>query len=139
MSVDHSRPYQLYRVDDLEIRERFGIGIQFLVSPDQGDSQMLSQGIIHVDPGASTSLHVHRYSGETFYGLEGHGELWIAGEIVPCHAREHIVFIPPGVPHAPRNPDDRKMFRAMFVHVPGIINGDTYTVDEDGNPIEGLK
>lgn len=139
MGIDHSRPYQLYHVDDRETLDRFGIGIQFLVSPFQGDSPMLSQGIIHVAPGRSTSLHVHRYSGETFYGLEGRGELWIAGEIVPCHAHEHIVFIPPGVPHAPRNPDDSATFRAMFVHVPGIINGDTYTVDEAGNPVEGIK
>lgn len=137
--VDHSRPYQLYRVDEQTIRQRLGIGIQFLVSPDQGDSQMLSQGIIHVEPGHSTSLHVHRYSGETFYGLEGRGEIVIAGEVVPCNAGEHLVFIPPGVPHAPRNPDDHDMFRAMFVHVPGIIDGDTYTVDEDGNPVEGVK
>lgn len=137
--ADHSLSYHLYRVEDCEIRQRLGIGIQFLVSPDQGDSQMLSQGIIHVEPGYSTTTHVHRYSGETFYGLEGRGEIVIAGEVVPCNAGEHIVFIPPGVPHAPRNPDPEQTFRAMFVHTPAIINGDTYTCDMDGNPVEGEK
>ncbi len=137
--TDHSLPYHLYNVDDCEIRKRLGIGIQFLVSPDQGGSQMLSQGIIHIEPGYSTTTHVHRYSGETFYGLEGKGEIVIAGEVVPCNAGEHIVFIPPGVPHAPRNRDPEQTFRAMFVHTPAIINGDTYTCDMDGNPEEGEK
>lgn len=137
--TDHSRPYQLYNVEDCEVRNRLGIGIQFLVSPDQGGSQMLSQGIIHIEPGYSTTLHVHRYSGETFYGLEGQGEIVIAGEVVPCHAGRHVIFIPPGVPHAPRNPEANGIFRAMFVHVPAILNGDTYPVDVDGNPVEGEK
>lgn len=136
---DHSRPYHLYNVEECEIRDRLGIGIQFLVSPDLGGSQMLSQGIIHIEPGSSTTLHVHRYSGETFYGLQGQGEIVIAGEVVPCHAGKHVVFIPPGVPHAPRNPEGNGIFRAMFVHVPAIINGDTYPVDMDGNPVEGEK
>ena len=136
---DHSRPYQLYRVEDCEIRDRLGIGIQFLVSPDQGGSQMLSQGIIHIESGHSTTLHVHRYSGETFYGLEGRGEIVIAGVVVPCHAGEHVIFIPPGVPHAPRNPEGNATFRAMFVHTPAILDGDTYTVDMDGNPVAGEK
>jgi mannose-6-phosphate isomerase-like protein (cupin superfamily) len=137
--VDHSRPYQLHRIAERRIRKRLGIGIQFLLRPDQGDAQMLSQGIIHVDPGVATARHVHRYSGETFYGLEGEGEIEIAGEIVPCCAHEHIVWIPPGVPHAPRNPSPDTVFRAMFVHTPAIVNGDTYLVDERGERIEGEK
>ena len=137
--VDHSRPYQLHRVGERRIRSRLGIGIQFLLRPDQGDTQMLSQGIIHVDPGVTTDRHVHRYSGETFYGLEGEGEIEIDGEIVSCNAHEHIIWIPPGVPHAPRNPSSETVFRAMFVHVPAIVNGDTYLVDENGARIAGEK
>jgi len=97
--------------------------------------------VVHVCsyPGVTTNRHIHRYSGETFYALEGTGEIEIAGEIVPCRAHEHIVFIPPGVPHAPRNPDRHSTFRAMFVHVPAILNGDTYLVDDQGNPVPGEK
>lgn len=138
--MDHSKSYQLYDVNEPPVRNRLGIGIQFLMNTDQDDTQMFDQGIIHVDSGESVTRHVHRYSGETFYGLEGKGEIVVDGEAVPCHANEHLVFIPPGVPHYPRNPDDADgTFRAMFVHSPAIINGDTYTVDEDGNPTDGEK
>lgn len=138
--MDHSQPYQLYDVDEPPVRDRLDIGIQFLMNTDQDDTQLFDQGIIYVEPGESVTRHVHRYSGETFYGLEGEGEIVVAGESVPCHADEHLVFIPPGVPHYPRNPDDADdTFRAMFIHSPAIINGDTYTVDEDGNRIEGEK
>lgn len=138
--MDHSQPYQLYKVDEPPVRDRLGIGIQFLMNTDQGDTQMFDQGIIYVDPGESVTPHVHRYSGETFYGLEGEGEIIIGDESVPCHANNHLVFIPPGVPHYPRNPDNAdETFRAMFIHSPAIINGDTYTVDEEGNRIEGEK
>ena len=134
--MDHSESYHLYEVAQQPVRDRLGIGIQFLLNPDKGDTQMLSQGIIHVEPGRSVRLHVHRYSGETFYGLEGKGEILIDGDVVPCHANKHLIFTPPGVPHSPRNVDDRQTFRAMFIHVPAIINGDTYTVDEKGNPVD---
>jgi mannose-6-phosphate isomerase-like protein (cupin superfamily) len=138
--MDHSEPYHLYEVDEPEVRDRLGIGIQFLMNTDQGDTQMFDQGIIHVDPGEEVTRHVHRYSGETFYGMEGEGEIVIDGETVPCHADEHLVFIPPGVPHYPRNPEDAEgIFRAMFIHSPAIVNGDTYTVDEDGNPVDAEK
>ncbi|WP_227378127.1 cupin domain-containing protein [Haladaptatus halobius] len=111
-----------------------------MMNTDQGDSPMFDQGIIHVDPGESVTRHVHRYSGETFYGFQGEGEIIIEGESVPCHAGQHLVFIPPGVPHYPRNPEDAdEVFRAMFVHSPAILNGDTYTVDSDGNPIDAEK
>jgi mannose-6-phosphate isomerase-like protein (cupin superfamily) len=138
--MDHSNSYNLYEVDEPEVRDRLGIGIQFLMNTDQDDTQMFDQGIIHVDPGEEVTRHVHRYSGETFYGMEGEGEIIIDGEPVPCHADEHLVFIPPGVPHYPRNPEDAdETFRAMFIHSPAVINGDTYTVDEDGNPIDAEK
>ncbi|MFC7156922.1 cupin domain-containing protein [Halomarina halobia] len=139
--MDHSRPYHLYEVGEQPIDDRLGIGIQFLMNAkDRDDAQMFDQGIIHVEPGESVTRHVHRYSGETFYGLEGEGEIVIEGEPVPCHANEHLVFIPPGVPHYPRNPGDAgETFRAMFIHSPAIINGDTYTVDEAGNPVDGEK
>lgn len=101
---------------------------------------MFDQGIIHIDPGNSVTPHVHRYSGETFYCLEGRGEIVIKGETVPCHVGEHLVFIPPGVPHSPRTPEDAdETFRAMFIHSPAVLNGDTYLVDEDGDPIDAEK
>ncbi|WP_251329677.1 cupin domain-containing protein [Haloplanus pelagicus] len=135
--MDHSQSYHLYDVDEPEVRDRLGIDIQFLMNVDQGDTQMFDQGIITVDPGESVTPHVHRYSGETFYGLDGEGEIVVDGESVPCHADDHLVFIPPGVPHYPRNPADRDgPFRAMFIHSPAVLNGDTYTVDEDGNPAD---
>jgi mannose-6-phosphate isomerase-like protein (cupin superfamily) len=138
--MDHSQPYQLYEIDEPPIRDRLGIGIQFLMNTDQDDTQMFDQGIIYVESGESVTPHVHRYSGETFYGLEGEGEIVIAGEPVPCHADEHLVFIPPGVPHYPRNPSDTgETFRAMFIHSPAIINGDTYPVDENSNRIKDEK
>ena len=138
--MDHSEPYQLYQIDEAPIRDRLGIGVQFLMNTDQGDTQMFDQGIIHIDPGKAVTPHVHRYSGETFYCLEGQGEITIDGEQVPCHAGEHLVFIPPGVPHAPFNPADAdETFRAMFIHSPAVLNGDTYLVDEDGNPIDEEK
>jgi len=139
--MDHSKPYHLYEVDEQPIDDRLGIGIQFLMNAKaQDDNQMFDQGIIHVEPGESVTRHVHRYSGETFYGMEGEGEIVVNGETVPCHADDHLVFIPPGVPHYPHNPEgaDGK-FRAMFIHSPAIINGDTYAVDEDGNPIDPEK
>jgi mannose-6-phosphate isomerase-like protein (cupin superfamily) len=139
--MDHSDPYTLYEVDEQPIDDRLGIGIQFLMNAkDRDDTQMFDQGIIHVEPGESVTRHVHRYSGETFYGLEGEGEIVIEGDPVPCHADDHLVFIPPGVPHYPRNPENADdTFKAMFIHSPAIINGDTYTVDADGNPVDAEK
>lgn len=139
-NMDHSKPYQLYQVDEQPVWDRLGIEIQFLMNTDRDDTQMFDQGIIHVEPGRSVTRHVHRYSGETFYGLQGRGEIVIEGDAVPCHAAEHLVFIPPGVPHYPRNPEDAdETFKAMFIHSPAVINGDTYTVDEAGNPIDAEK
>jgi len=138
--MNHSEPYTRYEVDDQPIRDRLGIGIQFLMNTDRGDTQMFDQGIIHVDPGESVTRHVHRYSGETFYGLEGDGEIVVDGEVVPCRAHEDLVFIPPGVPHYPRNPEDAGgAFRAMFVHAPAVIDGDTYPVVGDGVPTDAEK
>lgn len=138
--MDHSDPFELYEVDEAPIRDRLGIGIQFLMNTDQGDTQMFDQGIIHIEPGKAVTRHVHRYSGETFYGLDGQGEIVIDGESVPCHADEHLVFIPPGVPHSPRNPEaPDETFRAMFIHSPALLNGDTYTVDTNRNRIDAEK
>lgn len=139
--MDHSAAYHRYEVDEQPIDDRLGIGIQFLMeSKHREGTQMFDQGIIHVEPGEGVTRHVHRYSGETFYGLEGEGEIVVEGEPVPCHAHEDLVFIPPGVPHYPRNPEEAtETFRAMFIHSPAILNGDTYTVDEDGNPIDDEK
>jgi mannose-6-phosphate isomerase-like protein (cupin superfamily) len=137
MGIDHSEPYHLYEVDQQEVRDRLGIGIQFLMNTDKGDPGMFDQGIIHVDPGRSVSRHVHRYSGETFYGMQGKGEVVVDGEPVPCHADDHLVWIPPGVPHYPRNPEGAdEVFKAMFIHCPAVLNGDTYTVDENGEPTD---
>ncbi|MFB6157424.1 MAG: cupin domain-containing protein [Haloferacaceae archaeon] len=138
--MDHADAYTLYEVDDQPVRDRLDIGIQFLMNTDRGDSQMFDQGIIHVEPGESVTRHVHRYSGETFYGMAGAGEIVVDGDVVPCHADDHLVFIPPGVPHYPRNPADADgTFRAMFVHSPALVNGDTYTVDADGNRSDAEK
>lgn len=138
--MDHHESVTVYEVDEQPTRDRLGIGIQFLMNTDKGDQQMFDQGIIHVEPGKSVTRHVHRYSGETFYGMAGAGEIVVDGEAVPCRADEQLVFIPPGVPHYPRNPTDAdETFKAMFVHTPAVINGDTYTVDADGNPVDAEK
>lgn len=70
-TMNHSESYQLYRVDEQPVWDRLDIDIQFLMNTDRDDTQRFDQGIIHVDLGKSVTRHVHRYSGETFYGMEG--------------------------------------------------------------------
>jgi mannose-6-phosphate isomerase-like protein (cupin superfamily) len=135
--MDHTASATVYEIDDQPVRDRLGVAIQFFMNTDRGDTQLFDQGVVTVEPGEPVTRHVHRHSGETFYGMAGEGEIVVAGEPRPCHADEHLVFVPPGVPHYPRNPADADgAFRAMFVHVPALLDGDTYPVDEDGNPVE---
>lgn len=135
--MDHSQSAVLYELDEHRSRDRLDVEITFPMNIDKGDTQMLDHAFVGLEPGEQVARHVHRYSGETFYAVEGKGEIIVEGEPYPCHADEHIVFLPPGTPHYPRNPEDAdERFRVMGVHVPALLNGDTYLVDEDGNKLD---
>lgn len=98
------------------------------------DGAFASTFEVVVPPGFDVGAHIHHRSGEFFYVLEGELDLlafeptirteerwydWVSatGNRVVRAAAEGCMFVPPGCPHAFRNPTDRPA-RMLFQSYP---------------------
>ena len=88
----------------------------FLDSRQTDGSVYLVEG--RMEPGDSVSPHVHTHEDEIFHVLEGEVELMSDGEWQPGRAGD-IIFLPRGIAHAIRVPDDSGPARVLNYVFPG--------------------
>lgn len=93
-----------------------GKGTALLLLNEETGARAASLGVLELQGGAGVPEHVHAHSEELLYVEEGRAEMTIEGRVLPVRAGD-AVYIPAGVPHAARVPEDTPRFRAVQVYV----------------------
>src|SRR6516162_8032943 len=88
------------RVDNSRVIRAFGQEARVLVGSEQtGDGFCLCR--ISASPGSVTPPHLHRTTDETFLIESGEIEVNRGGEVLRGR-RGDVIYLPKGIPHAPR-------------------------------------
>jgi putative monooxygenase len=88
---------------------------RLLVNAETGASAA-SLGILELRAGAGVPEHLHAHSVEMLYVEEGHVEMAIEGRALSVRPGD-AVYIPAGVRHTARVPEDVPRFRAVQIYV----------------------
>jgi putative monooxygenase len=93
-----------------------GKGTALLLVNEETGARAASLGVLELQGGAGVAEHVHEDSVEMLYVEEGGAEMTIEGQVLPVRPGD-AVYIPAGVRHAARIPEDTPRFRAVQVYV----------------------
>jgi mannose-6-phosphate isomerase-like protein (cupin superfamily) len=94
-----------------------------MTKSDLGGSlrQLVKEKYVHFligyfNPGESMKAHIHTVPEEIYYVLQGRGEMTLGKEKVKIE-RGMAIYIPPNVPHGPKNTGKEPLVIA-FIHSP---------------------
>ncbi len=93
-----------------------GRGTAILLVNEETGARAASLGVLELQGGAGVPEHVHEDSVEMLYVEEGGAEMTIEGQVLPVRSGD-AVYIPAGVRHSARVPEDTQRFRAVQVYV----------------------
>lgn len=66
---------------DIKILANPGVVSRQLINPDNSDSEKITITEVHLEIGAVQPRHIHDFSEQIWYALQGKGKLLLAGEI----------------------------------------------------------
>lgn len=98
--------------------------IRELISGAAGGARGVTLRIVEIHPatGCQRRPHAHLDMEEVIYVLEGHGEMWVAGERLPVQTGD-AVLVPAGVPHMTVNTGTQPLRLACFFPSPDATRG----------------
>jgi quercetin dioxygenase-like cupin family protein len=93
-----------------------GKGTATLLLNEATGARAASLGVLELQGGAQVPEHIHEDSVEILYIEEGGAEMTVEGQPMRVRAGD-AVYIPAGVRHAARVPEDTSRLRAVQVYV----------------------
>jgi uncharacterized RmlC-like cupin family protein len=98
-----------------KIMSRQGLPQFVGISEDTVDAEGLSMNLVIIPPGGAAQPHMHRGFESAVYLLEGRVETRYGPGLKKSVVNQagDFIFIPPNVPHQPRNLSDTKAARAI--------------------------
>lgn len=110
------KPVKVSSSDVPTLTERGG-EIKIMISPKTVDKPGFILGLSTLAPDEVVNNHIHDYSHEAFYVLQGQGNIIFAdGEIISFGVGDSV-FVPKGMPHRIINTGDTKM-KVIFTATP---------------------
>lgn len=91
--------------------------IRHIISPWTTGSEHIWLGTSSVEPGFSSNYHSHEDLEETFYCIQGKGQIRVDGKVVDVEIND-VVYVKPGELHQLINPSDTEIFKLVCIVTP---------------------
>lgn len=108
----------LVKEGEVEIQNVPGRKLRWLFHPDEKKADGFSMNVITIDPGETVRpAHCHPKEEEVIYVIEGHGRVFVEGELAELEPGCAVLF-PPGAVHMVRNSGKEPMKIICFFTPP---------------------
>jgi len=111
---------------DFEATHLEGRDLTWVINEETVGAKQMAIAIMHCFPNAIVKpLHAHKDIEEVIYIIEGQGEAWIDGDLVPF-SKGDSVFFPANSKHQVRNTSDKELVTASIFSQP--TSSDQYII-----------